>query len=449
MNNILCMHKKLFFIIFLIGFNSFGQEIYIDTESNYSFNKNNEELLIFKKDSVSIYDVNSFHLLEKKEIISPPNFDFSVYHILDKEPIHFVEINGGKVYQLNNDTIQRIDNSYTHKMVWQSNVFTYNDTIYRYGGYGYWTTNNKLTFYDTVTNEWQIISSVNGIYPKGSCSSFYKILNDKLYIIGGKKVSPENLNQRINNDEVWSFDFKAKKWENLGVLSESISYNSNSFEINDNIYYVSETALEEIDIKNNQLKKYRLDPIIQKTLYGFYKPFVHKDNIYLWIQYDSGLKLVKTKIDILNFNLINEQTLVKTLKIIALKIVIVIACIIFLIFLFSFSKKYKNNLNKLLFKNNKIIIKDNFTNINAAENKLLTLLINNDFSITNEKLVNNFYNADLDRSQNIRNINKFISDLNLKLKMMLNTDTDILYKTVSPLDKRMKIVILNRDFIRN
>jgi hypothetical protein len=443
------MHKKLFFIIFLIGFNSFGQEIYIDTESNYSFNKNNEELLIFKKDSVSIYDVNSFHLLEKKEITSPPNFDFSVYHILDKEPIHFVEINGGKVYQLNNDTIQRIDNSYTHKMTWDSNLFTYNDTIYRYGGYGFWTTNNKLTFYDTVTNEWQIISSVNGIYPKGSCSSFYKILNDKLYIIGGEKVNPEDLNQRINNDEIWSFDFKAKKWENLGLLNQNIKYSNNSFELNGNIFSPTYEFILEVDLKNSLLKEYALDPIIQKTIYGVNKPFVHKDNIYLWIQYDSGLKLVKTKLDTLNFNLINEQALVKNNYIVVLKLLIVIACIIFLIFLFSIKKKYKENSNKLLFKNNKVFIKDNFTNINADENKLLTLLINNDFSITNENLVNNFYNADLDRSQNIRNINKFISDLNLKLKTMLNSNNDILYKTVNPLDKRMKIVMLNRDFIRN
>ena len=443
------MYKKLFFIIFLIGFNSFSQEIYIDTESNYFFNKNNEELLIFKKDSVSIYDLNSFHLLEKKEIISPPNFDFSVYHILDKEPIHFVEINGGKVYQLNNDTIQRIDNSYTHKMTWDSNLFTYNDTIYRYGGYGFWTTNNKLTFYDTVTNEWQIISSVNGIYPKGSCSSFYKILNDKLYIIGGEKVNPEDLNQRINNDEIWSFDFKAKKWENIGLLNQNIKYSNNSFELNGNIFSPTYEFILEVDLKNSLLKEYALDPIIQKTIYGVNKPFVHKDNIYLWIQYDSGLKLVKTKLDTLNFNLINEQALVKNNYIVVLKLLIVIACIIFLIFLFSIKKKYKENSNKLLFKNNKVFIKDNFTNINADENKLLTLLINNDFSITNENLVNNFYNADLDRSQNIRNINKFISDLNLKLKTMLNSNNDILYKTVNPLDKRMKIVMLNRDFIRN
>jgi hypothetical protein len=343
-------------------------------------------------------------------------------------------------------------------MTFGSNLFTYNDTIYRYGGYGYWTSNNKLTFYDPVTSEWQIINSANGIYPKGSCSSFYKILNGKLYIIGGRKVDPENLNNRINNDEIWSFDFKTKKWENLGVLSQSIENSKASFVLNDNIFYVTKGLLVEIDLKNNLLKKYALDPLIQKTC-GTHKPFVNKENIYLWVDYEdeinelldyeAGPKLLKRRIDNLNFKLINEQALVKNINIVTLKIVIAIACIILLIFLFSFRKKYKNNLNKLLVKNSKVIIKDNLTNLDAAENKLLTLLINNNFSITNENLVNNFYNEDLDRSQNIRNINKFISDLNLKLKTILNTDTDIIYKTVNPLDKRMKIVLLNRDFIRN
>ena len=226
-------------------------------------------------------------------------------------------------------------------------------------------------------------------------------------------------------------------------------YSNNSFELNGNIFSPTYEFIVEVDLKNNLLKQYALDPMIQKTIYGDDKPFVHKDNIYLWIQYDSGLKLVKTKLDALNFNLINEQALIKNNYIVALKLVIAITCVCLLIFLFSFRKKYKNNSNKLLFKNNKVIVKDNVTNLNAAENKLLTLLINNDFSITNENLLNNFYNADLDRSQNIRNINKFISDLNLKLKTMLNTDTDIIYKSVNSLDKRMKIVMLNRDFIRN
>ena len=442
------MNMKLFYITLLIGFNLFGQEIYIDAESNYYVNKDNEELLLFKNDSVYIYDVNNFHLLKKKEIISPTNFNLSEYHILYKDALHFIEFNGGKVYRLSNDTIQRIDNSYTHKMAKGSNLFMYNNTIYRYGGYGYWTSNNKLTFFDPNTQEWQIINSANGIYPGGSFNSFHKILNDKLYVIGGLKVNPKDLNTNLKNDELWSFDFKTKKWENLGVLSQNIEYVIPSFVINDNIFKTTKSTLQEIDLKNNLLKEYALNPLIQKSSQN-HLPFVHKDNIYLWIQYDSGLKLVKTKLDALNFNLINEQALVNNLNIIILNILIVISCIGILIFVFYSRKKFKNNSNKLLFKNNKIISKDGFLKLNTLENEILILLINNDFSITNDKLTNNFYNADLDRSQNIRNINKFISDLNLKLKTMLNSNNDILYKTINPLDKRMKILFLNRKFIRD
>ena len=442
------MNMNLFYITVLIGFNLFGQEIYIDAESNYYVNKDNEELLLFKNDSVSTYDLNNFHLLEKKEIISPPNFDFSVYHILDKEPIHFVEINGGKVYQLNNDTIQRIDNSYTHRMAFQSNVFTYNDTIYRYGGYGYWTYNNKLTFYDTNTNEWQIINSANEIKPKGSSTSFYKILNDKLYIIGGLTENSEDFNQRLNNDEIWSFDFKTKKWEKFGMLNKSVKYNVASFKINDNIYNITKNNIEEIDIKNNQLKIFGIDPQMQKTNKSFYKPFIHKGNIYIWISNDDTY-LTKRKIDTLNINLLSEQALVKDNGENIIKLILLIACAFILIFLFHLRKKYKVNSDKLRFKNGNVFFNGNSKKLDTIENKLLVLLIKNDFRIPTDMIQENFYNESLDRSQNIRNINKLILDLNLKLKITLNTENDIIYKVTSSSDKRMKIIVLNRDFIIN
>ena len=46
------MHIKLFYLTLLIGFNLFGQEIYLDDNSNYSFNKESEELLVFQNDSI-------------------------------------------------------------------------------------------------------------------------------------------------------------------------------------------------------------------------------------------------------------------------------------------------------------------------------------------------------------------------------------------------------------
>ena len=442
------MNMKLFYITLLIGFNLFGQEIYIDAESNYYVNKDNEELLLFKNDSVYIYDVNNFHLLKKKEIISPSNFNFSEYLILYKDALHFIEFNGGKVYRLSNDTIQRIDNSYTHKMAVGSNLFVYNNTIYRYGGYGYWTSNNKLTFFDSNTQEWQIINSANGIYPGGSSANgFHKILNDKLYIIGGFTENSEDFNQRLNNDEIWSFDFKTKKWENFGMLNESVEYNVASFKINDNIYNITKNNIEEIDIKNNQLKIFGIDPQMQKTNKSFYKPFIHKGNIYIWISNDDTY-LTKRKIDTLNINLLSEQALVKDNGENIIKLILLIACAFILIFLFHLRKKYKVNSDKLRFKNGNVFFNGNSKKLDTIENKLLVLLIKNDFRMSTDIMRENFYRENLDRSQNIRNTNKLISDLNFKLKTILNTDTDIIYKTSCSSDKRMKIIVLNRNFIR-
>jgi len=77
------------------------------------------------------------------------------------------------------------------------------------------------------------------------------------------------------------------------------------------------------------------------------------------------------------------------------------------------------------------------------------LLIKNDFRMSTYIMQENFYRENLDRSQNIRNTNKLISELNLKLKIILDTETDIIYKINSSSDKRMKIIVLNRDFIRH
>ena len=52
------MHINFFYLTLLIGFNLFGQKIYVDAESNYLFNKESEELLVFQNDSIFIYDIN-------------------------------------------------------------------------------------------------------------------------------------------------------------------------------------------------------------------------------------------------------------------------------------------------------------------------------------------------------------------------------------------------------
>ena len=55
--------------------------------------------------------------------------------VFKKNTPYLVSIGGGMVWELTNDSIKRIDNSFDHKMSIRSDVFVKNDTIFKFGGY--------------------------------------------------------------------------------------------------------------------------------------------------------------------------------------------------------------------------------------------------------------------------------------------------------------------------
>ena len=75
--------------------------------------------------------------------------------------------------------------------------------------------------------------------------------------------------------------------------------------------------------------------------------------------------------------------------------------------------------------------------------KILKRLIFNNFKLENEEVLRIFENTILDRSQNIRNKNRLVNDLNTKLNAYLKISEDILKFQKSSKDNRMKILVIN------
>ena len=104
---------------------------------------------------------------------------------LDEKKIMIDQL-GGHVFKLKGNILERIDNSYQHRMQLGSEIFLQNDTIFRHGGYGFWETRSLLTFYDFDSNEWDVVKTKNiGPEKFGHLSSsnnneliFYDGLND-------------------------------------------------------------------------------------------------------------------------------------------------------------------------------------------------------------------------------------------------------------------------------
>ena len=95
-----------------------------------------------------------------------------------------------------------------------SNIFKYNDTIFRNGGYGFWETRRLLTFYDFTTNEWEVVKSSNHGVEKFNHLNTVK--NSKSIFFGGYSKQESLSSIENKSTSVYLFDFKKKEWSNLG-----------------------------------------------------------------------------------------------------------------------------------------------------------------------------------------------------------------------------------------
>ena len=108
---------------------------------------------------------------------------FKLIQLKDRE-LYLNKVSG-IVFESIEDSIFRIDKSYDDKMHTGSLDFVYNDTLFRFGGYGYFHTNKNLIYYDEKENEWDLINYKNfeKIQPF-STVAFHYVKDNLLYVVG-------------------------------------------------------------------------------------------------------------------------------------------------------------------------------------------------------------------------------------------------------------------------
>ena len=135
-------------------------------------------------------------------------------------------------YHTNTQTLHRLDNTFYKGYNFSSTEFIRQDTLYSFGGYGFWHFNNTQTFFDKKYKEWFLYKSKNK-GPKtikgglqgydGAKDIFYSGLglNDPA-LIGGK---------RENSKLFYQFDFKTKEWTYLGEVNKNLQLTNTHLEI--------------------------------------------------------------------------------------------------------------------------------------------------------------------------------------------------------------------------
>ena len=187
--------------------------------------------LFFSEDNNALYSlypkqITKKHLYGDTEhtiTLNPVPKDYPDYApIWYQNQLHLLSKRGGLLYRVENDSTIRLDKSFQHRKQFKSNDFVYRDTLFRFGGYGFWRANNFFTYFDHSTKEWEYYPINSLTMPDEAYNGKAFLLDDKFYVLGGQKVSKTNGLDAEKSKQIWTFDFKSREWVNGGKMGLDI-----------------------------------------------------------------------------------------------------------------------------------------------------------------------------------------------------------------------------------
>ena len=346
-----------------------------------------------------------------------------------------VSISGGMVWEIINDTFVRTDHSYNHRLTYNSNVFVHKDTIFKFGGYGFWSTRNFFSYFSETTHEWEFYPiDPNSDLPPGLSRTDFSYYNNLFFISGGITVDPrDGISWRPNNN-IWRFDFNTRKWSNLGT-SNAFEYDvKSSLDIGQGRRLVSNLPTDEypysiyiIDYKSNQIL-----PLEGYNDFPMVKSFYSNDSIY-----SLENKLIR-KLSLSSFRPINDR--VKSLYIDSASLfsgLYVISFVALVIMIGVLIILYTKNKNRPKLSPTGLRFKSTHYSLSVKEHKVLSLLIHNK-TVDSKALLKAIYDADLSAPQNNRIKLEVINSLNEKLSKIFSIDEFVSFRK-SRKDQRMVI----------
>jgi hypothetical protein len=440
---------RLLFLLLFIGFNSYSQKINLGDFSGYknsTLDTLNQELELYIDKQIVTIDLNNF----KKQIrpltfgtgISTAGKIFSSSPIRVQDTLYFVYGSGGLVYQVKNDTVRRIDKSFDHEMQYGACVFEHNNTVFKYGGYGFWSDRDFFTYYDLKQDEWEVYHPIKSkVIPIGYSGAHFIKAPNRLHIFGGQYVNPQNRREKFENNKVWTFDFKTNKWNFLGK-HEPLDVSTNSLQFKNKLLFVKTNKVTLIDIENNTKTIFKHSPI-SAQLNGFRYATYFDEKFYVIIGTGAGtfLNIVEEE-DF--FGEIAEQTKFYKnnnywFRLIAIygAVGLMILTILFLI------KRNLRNLNKMQLMDNGLKYRNRFREFDKESIAILQLLLSHK-EVPSSQVLRIVEKEQYSPAHNERIKVQKINDINLKIATLLGIQEDMVTNFKSPQDRRIRLYKISK-----
>ena len=392
----------------------------------------NEEFQIWSNDSIYRFNEN----LQLVSVRLNPLIDTS-----DKiNAINYVGNNSSNYYLLNgsgdvyDSTLKRIDNTNDSYFYNNSSSFIHNDTIYKFGGYGLWTSFKRLIYFDFNNRDWNYFNLKTPVNFEGLFSSeIVKSGPEKYLIYGGNKLSLENSLIDEPNKNIYLIDFKRSELKDIGTTSIDLSGRKIKFEDATSLILKKNYILI-LDWKNNRFKKYKTN--FTHKVSQNHDIFMSNGVIYYIEKKNNDYVLSSSEIDIENLNIIDEQEIYTTKS--------YVQYLIFSVFLFILLIVYYlfKDFNKITVHKHSIRYRFIVFKIDQEKEEILSILLK-DRKISTNQLFNIISSKDLHPNHIYRLIPEVMNDLSNTIKLVTRKNEEVFSISKNKNDRRIKEYRLN------
>ena len=449
---IILENVRVIFLFLIIPINILFSQLELpvnDSVQNFLFarSSSNDPLLItvngiyhYKSDwNYSPFKVNTFKReIEKIDELNHANF----FTKLIKNELYIISNGAGPVFKLDQNGFIRIDNSSPHKNQFGGARFVYNDKIHIYGGYGFWSFKNFITFFDENIKQWDLFYNNSEYLPPGRWKPIYNLLDDKLYVLGGRSGSAGTINRDESFSDIFYFDLINKEFVNLGSINKKLKTKYSLFslpKLDKNIFLIDNDNLTRINFNSLTATNY-----FQRNFFlGIDNKFPTyiKDQKLFFISNINGtkylnffdLKSIENNFENETFSLLAEDKQISLEKYMLFGILIFFASWVILK-IFSFKDFIKG---LILYDDTNIYYNNQSAPITTKEQELISHLSENIFItapdvnliISDQKFAKSHFTS-------LRG--KLVKSLNEKLHILTNNKNCII-ETKHPKDNRIKV----------
>ena len=426
-------------------------------------------------DIISKDTVNPLNIKLNGEVFKfgiTPFTNSTISLLKNKKEIYIQPLGTGKLYQVKKEKegkfhIERIDSTYFNGANFNAINFFMNDTLFQYGGDGYWHIRGYLTYFSYKTHEWELYNANRLViaFEDGNNNLVYNIDRKKrnLYLSNSflQVDFPASLNVE-SIDSVYKYNTQSRIWTTLGKtnpLLKAIIETKGALHYQMNEYSIIQNKLELIwaDFDNNTFGKFKeransefkenwLSIYLNNTKYNSLQFFL--GNTFYLIKIDAENKLTYNSFQITNdaLDLSNQQPIyIPTNKfvqllshhIIDITLYVILGLITIVIAIYWLKRRNtKNVLNKEV---SNILNNHFFESLTVIEKELIEALY--EFHLkgvfVSTKLINKIIGV---QNKDVMTQNKNRSDyflkINQKFKFATHKELPLIIKTRDGLDKR-------------